>query len=333
MRLKTFTAPNMSAAMALVREQLGDDAIIVSTQLGDSGRGVRITAALDGATPDYAPGTPDHAETVVDAIDQLTERLDRHGAPTELTDRLAKAAGQFASNDPTMVLAGAMDAIFGFAPLPEERAKRPIMLVGPPGAGKTLTIAKLAARAVMAGKKPVVISTDTVRAGAIAQLAAFTRLLKIALKVCAKPRELAEEIAAAGQRMVLIDSPGTNPFSPSDMEELAAFCRVDNVEPILVLAAGGDSVEAGEIADAFKQVGTTRLLATKLDMSRRLGGILAAAHGARLKFCDVSSSPQVAEGLSAVNPVSLARLLLPELGKAAPGKSAKAHSGSKAYAS
>ena len=32
---------------------------------------------------------------------------------------------------------------------------------------------------------------------------------------------------------------------------------------------------------AFKQLGATRLLATKLDMSRRLGGILAAASGAR----------------------------------------------------
>jgi flagellar biosynthesis protein FlhF len=327
MRLKTFTASTMSAAMALVREQLGDDAIIVSTQRGEHGRGVRVTAALDGAVPDYAPGTPEGDAVEGDALDLLTERLDRHGATSELTDRLVRAAGQLISGDPVMVLAGAVDATFGFAPLPEDRTKRPLMLVGSPGVGKTLTVAKLATRAVMARKTPIVITTDIVRAGAIEQLAAFTRLLKIELKTCATPKELAAAIMAAKDCPVFIDSPGTNPFNAAEMDELATFLRVGNIEPILVLAAGGDPAEAIEIADAFKAVGATRLLATKLDMTRRLGSILVAADGARLKLCDVSATAQVAEGLSPINPVSLARLLLPDL-----GKNAKAPSGSKAYA-
>lgn len=327
MRLKTFTASTMSAAMALVRDQLGDDAIIVSTQRGEQGRGVRVTAALDGAAPDFAPGTPESGNGEGDALDLLTERLDGHGAPSELTDRLMRAAGQLVSTDPIMVLAGAVDATFGFAPLPEDRAKRPIMLVGPPGVGKTLTAAKLATRAVMARKTATVITTDTVRAGAIEQLAAFTRLLKIELKTCASPKELARELAATKNGFIIIDSPGTNPFSVAEMDELAGFARVDNVEPILVLAAGGDPAEAGDIATAFKEIGATRLLATKLDMTRRLGGILVAADSARLKLCEVSATAQVADGLSPINPVSLARLLLPDL-----GKTARTPSGTKAHA-
>lgn len=332
MRLKTFTASTMSAAMTLVRDQLGDDAIIVSTQRGEQGRGVRVTAALDGAAPDFAPGTPGHGTPEPgngegDAIDLLTERLDRHGAPSELTDRLMRAAGQLISTDPIMVLAGAVDATFGFAPLPDDRAKRPIMLVGPPGVGKTLTAAKLATRAVMARKTAAVITTDTVRAGAVEQLAAFTRLLKIELKTCTSPKELASEIAAAKSGLVIIDSPGTNPFSATEMSELAGFTRVGNVELVLILAAGGDPMEAGDIAAAFKEIGATRLLATKLDMTRRLGSILVAADSARLKLCEVSATAQVADGLSPINPVSLARLLLPDL-----GKNARTPSGSKAHA-
>jgi flagellar biosynthesis protein FlhF len=212
MRLKTFTASTMSAAMALVRDQLGDDAIIVSTQRGEQGRGVRVTAALEGAAPDFAPGTPESGNGEGDALDLLTERLDGHGASSELTDRLMRAAGQLLSADPIMVLAGAVDATFGFAPLPEDRAKRPIMLVGPPGVGKTLTAAKLATRAVMARKTATVITTDTVRAGAIEQLAAFTRLLKIELKTCASPKELAGELAATKNGFIVIDSPGTQGY-------------------------------------------------------------------------------------------------------------------------
>ncbi|MDG1275158.1 MAG: GTPase, partial [Alphaproteobacteria bacterium] len=47
MRLKTFTAPSMTDALRMVKDHFGDDAIIVSSQKGDGGLGVNITAAVD----------------------------------------------------------------------------------------------------------------------------------------------------------------------------------------------------------------------------------------------------------------------------------------------
>ena len=64
------------------------------------------------------------------------------------------------------------------------------MLVGPAGGGKTTTAVKMAARAVMAGKPVRLISTDSVRAGAFAQLAAFARLLERPLQRAASPANL-----------------------------------------------------------------------------------------------------------------------------------------------
>ena len=64
---------------------------------------------------------------------------------------------------------------------------QPLLLVGPPGAGKTLTVARLATRLVMAGITPMVITADGKRAGATEQLAAFTRLLGISLIVASHP--------------------------------------------------------------------------------------------------------------------------------------------------
>ncbi len=72
-----------------------------------------------------------------------------------------------------------------------------------------------------------------------------------------------------------------------------------------------DPMEAADIAVRFNVLGPQRLLATRLDLSRRLGGALAAAEVAALSFCEVSISPHVADGLTPINPVSLARLLLP----------------------
>lgn len=47
MRLRTFTAPDMNRAMLLIRETMGDDAVIISTARDPDGRHVSVTAALE----------------------------------------------------------------------------------------------------------------------------------------------------------------------------------------------------------------------------------------------------------------------------------------------
>ena len=47
MKIKTYTAPTMSEAMDMLRHELGENAIIVSTQRLGTGAGVRLTAAIE----------------------------------------------------------------------------------------------------------------------------------------------------------------------------------------------------------------------------------------------------------------------------------------------
>jgi flagellar biosynthesis protein FlhF len=47
-------------------------------------------------------------------------------------------------------------------------------------------------------------------------------------------------------------------------------------------------------------------------MVHRLGSQLAAADAAQLSFCDASKTPDIAKGLFPLNPVALARLIMPE---------------------
>src|ERR1700748_3364237 len=47
MRLKSFYAKTMTEAMQMVKETLGDDAVIVATREEDGGKVVRITAAVE----------------------------------------------------------------------------------------------------------------------------------------------------------------------------------------------------------------------------------------------------------------------------------------------
>ncbi len=313
MRLKTYAAPTVQEAMALVRLEMGDDAIIISTGATPDGRHAEITAAIEatGAEPDANPLAGE--EEPDDVLAAVRHSLIHHGTPAGLAERLALAAATFGDPDTSMSLAGALESAFAFQPLRPGATDRPLMLVGPPGVGKTLTAAKLLAREVMAGRPVEAISTDTRRAGGVEQLAAFTRILSLELRTADSPRLLTEALSQCRtDSAVVIDSPGCNPYNATEMADLGACARAVDAEPVLVLATGGDPVEAADIALAFAEIGAHRMVATRLDMARRLGGLLAAAAGARLGFSDFSVTPHVADGLSAIDPVTFARLLLPE---------------------
>lgn len=182
-----------------------------------------------------------------------------------------------------------------------------------PGAGKTVTTAKLATRAVM-NRRPVnVITTDTVRAGGYEQLAAFTRLLNVDLLRAGSAGELQDALSAgAPGALTLVDCAGGSPFDPEDIAAQRRLLGGVEADLVLVMAAGGDPLDAVEIAQAYGGLGVRRLVATRLDIARRLGGILAAADAARLSFAEVGIGANVAEGLASINPISLARLLLPK---------------------
>ncbi|MBL6458493.1 hypothetical protein JMJ55_24455 [Belnapia sp. T6] len=284
MRLRLFQAAGMAEAMAAVRAELGPEAVILDSRRVRGG--VEVTAALDRPAPPV-PVLPPPPSALP---------LARHNLPPGLAARLGSGGAS--------ALAGALR----FAPLPDGRA-RPLLLAGPPGAGKTLTCAKLATRAVLAGAAPLILTADGARAGAVAQLAAFTRLLGLGLALAGEPALLAGAVAARqpGQP-VLIDSAGCDPFQPTEAAALRGLALAAGAEILLVLPAGLDPAEAAETAAAFAALGARHLLPTRLDRARRLGGVLAAA-GAGLALTEAGTGPGAADGLTPITPDWLARRL------------------------
>ncbi len=307
MRLKSFSAASMAEAMKQVRQALGDNAIIVSTQGGDEVGSVRVTAAVE-TEDEIVLGCGD--ADGLDAVEVICDVLDRHRVPAPLSERLAHAAAGHIADRPLMALAAAFDAVFTFAPLPIGPAPRPLLLVGPPGGGKTVSIAKLAATAVIDQVPVRLITADTTRAGAIDQLDTFARALQLDVASAADPAALARMLASNGERFTLIDSPGVNPYDPVELSRLKALIEAAGAEPVLVLAAGIDALEAAEIGQTFAKLGVRRAMFTRLDAVRRLGGVLAAAAAGGFSLANASVTPHIANGLEPINPVALARLFL-----------------------
>lgn len=241
--------------------------------------------------------------------EELEGPLKFHNVPNPLRSNLIRAAAAMDAEDATLALGAALDARLAMDPVPASPA-RPIALVGAPGAGKTVTAAKLAARSVLAGKKVCLVTTDSLRAGAVAQLEAFAQIMKVKLHTAETAQELLAIIADHPGHTVFVDTPATNPYSRGELKDLDDFIKTCNLEPVLVAPASGDAEDFTDLATIFSSLGVRRLIVTRIDTTRRLGGILAAVDAANLALAQVSITPYVAQGLSTINPLSLARLLV-----------------------
>src|SRR5215207_9370366 len=115
MRIRVFTAPRMAEAMAMVRSELGADAVILGNRR--MAGGVEVTAALESPEPAVAPPVvPPSAAPPGRAASVLA----RHGVPSQL-------AAHLEGDGP---LAASLARRLGFALLPDA-ALRPILLAGP----------------------------------------------------------------------------------------------------------------------------------------------------------------------------------------------------------
>lgn len=304
MRLKLYRAEAIAGAMAQVRADLGADALILSSRR--IAGGVEVTAALESPEPPAAPLPAPPA-----AVDpQRAAAFAWHNVPAGLARRLQAGPLPFA-----------LSAALNFERLALARSAPPLLVIGPPGAGKTLTVARLAARLVMAGTAPMVITTDGKRAGAAEQLAAFTRLLDLQLLVASAPATLSRALARReAEAPVLIDSPGSDPFDAAQREDIAALAATAGAALAVVLPAGLDSAEAADLAGAYAACGARLLVATRLDLARRIGGVLAAA-GAGLALAEAGIGPGAADGLVPMSPDLLATRLMrvPEFSAARTG--------------
>lgn len=313
MRLKTIVAASMGKAMKAVRAELGDDAIIISSLTQDDGQ-VRVTAALeredfmeDGFFEPEEPDPPPRPDSLL-AIEQA---LRFHGVPLELADGLLNLAAEIRIEDPALQLASALKDRYRFKSARSLRADTPIMLVGPPGAGKTVSTAKIAAESTLAGASVAVASIDTTRAAANEQLGAFTNIMGIELKTATTPGGLAHIVAGTKPgHAIIIDSDGVNPFEPEHMSRLAEYLEASGAEPILVLSAGMDPLEAADMAAVFNTLKTARVMTTRIDMARRVGGMLTSADAGGLALADIGIASNIANGLAGLDPISLARILL-----------------------
>lgn len=242
-----------------------------------------------------------------DDVSFLAEVLRTQHAPESLIERLASSS---MAATPRLVdrLAAALGAHIHFLPLEDALRSSSLLLLGPPGAGKSTLAAKLAAR--LGERRVLVVSTDTARPGGVAQLEEYMTVLGLPLAVADSPAALEKTVAGAAGRKVIIDTVGSAPHDVAADQQLGAFIAAAGAEPVLALPAGCTAEDAAAMARAAAAHGARSLIVTRLDLVRRIGAALAAAEAGRLALVAASVTPHFAFGLRELTPDVLARRLL-----------------------
>jgi flagellar biosynthesis protein FlhF len=189
-------------------------------------------------------------------------------------------------------------------------------VVGPTGAGKTTTIAKLAARWCMlhGSQDLALVSTDGYRIGAREQLNTYARILGVPMHAANTGKELGRVIERLkSKKLILIDTAGMGPRDVRLTEQLAALrLGAARAKVLLALPAQGEGNALDEIVCAFAGIKPAASIITKVDEAASLGAVISATLRHKLKIAYICNGQRVPEDLHAAHPkrVWLVRIAL-----------------------
>lgn len=183
--------------------------------------------------------------------------------------------------------------------------KKYINVVGPTGVGKTTTLAKLAAEAMLQKQKKVAfITTDTYRIAAIEQLKTYAKILDAPLEVCYSP----EDFKHAKEKfkdmdMVFIDTAGRNFRNQQfvhDLEKLIDF--TEEMETFLVLSVTSKLKDMLEIYENFSLIEIDKIIFTKLDETKSKGTMFDFILTAKKGVAYMTNGQNVPDDIMAATP-------------------------------
>ena len=317
MRIKSFYANTVEAAVALARRELGAEAMLVESRKAPlEARHLGEYEVVCAVVPEAEPAALPQAEApaVQDArlaaeLAEMRHQLDMMG---KTITRSAWSGAHWSAAGPEMsewhaalmaedIDGAVVDEILGAierkapdggalqnsvgaelerriqvnaALAASSGAPAIAALVGPPGAGKTTMLAKLAVTCGLAVRRPVrLLSIDDYRVAGAEQLRSFATILGAPFQSFDSIGALAQALPEPhGNALILVDTPGYGPHDIDRAADLAGFLTSrPGIGTHLVLTASMKSADLTHVAERYDIFRPSSLLFTRVDETSSFG--------------------------------------------------------------
>ena len=187
-----------------------------------------------------------------------------------------------------------------------------VALVGPTGAGKTTTIAKLAADVVYRQRKKVaLISLDTYRLGAIDQLRIYGEIMEVPVETAADKQDFQSKLNHhADKDIILVDTTGRCHTDNTYAGFLKrTFEAAGGVETHLVLPTSAHENQFNAAWKQYSPLEVDRVLFTKLDEGLSFGPLFNFSLRSRIPFSYFTTGQKVPEDIEVASQERVIRLI------------------------
>jgi flagellar biosynthesis protein FlhF len=178
-------------------------------------------------------------------------------------------------------------------------------LMGPTGAGKTTTTAKLAARFVVrhGADKLALLTTDSYRIGGHEQLRIFGKILGVTVHAVRDAADLRLALSELrNKHTVLIDTVGMSQRDQAVAEQVEMLYQAGRpIKRLLMLNATSHGDTLDEVVQAYQTRGLDGCILTKIDEAASLGAALDCAIRHELNVHYLATGQRVPEDLHLAN--------------------------------
>ncbi len=243
---------------------------------------------------------------------KLWQRLEQMGFDDWLIHRLLQNVQSHADEKQTWQ-ASLHDLAQHINISPSDRLKRGgvFALVGPTGAGKTTTIAKMAVRYTLEheGAKVGLITMDNYRLAAHDQLRTLGQILGVPVEVADQDHPLSGCIKKLEQcDLVLIDTAGLTPEHPMLKYQLDQLAQLKTpVNTLLALPATSNSRVLRKVYQNYKAAKLSACVLTKVDEASSLGDAITVLLECKLDLAYSTDGQRIPDDFDPANAKSLVK--------------------------
>ena len=320
MTTKTYRGESVQAVMQQVREELGGQGLILNTlRKDDSSIEIEIElVSLDAPPSEVAEEEmplEDIADVARDSDAASALVLNRVGRDIQILCRRYLTGGE---KDAELLARGLSEAL-SFDPMMPPKA-RAVALIGPAGAGKTTTIAKLIAHLQAAFDLSVgVILADQHKGPREVSLETFAQVVGVPAVSVDCGLDVRQQIPEAMARLrdcdlVLIDTPSVGAQEENRLryvERLLDGCH--DLETMYVMPAPQEEREFSALTQAYRRFDCSRVILTKVDQAGYMGPALNELYRARLPLAFLTGGYRVSDEVEPASARRLAWLMLRQM--------------------